>query len=49
MKEALDALERGPMTEDELAWIKGHGDLVHADASRASPLRPKFWRAKSAE
>ena len=45
---ALDALERGPMDADELAWIRAHGDRVHADASRAGPLSPSRWRSASA-
>jgi aryl-alcohol dehydrogenase-like predicted oxidoreductase len=33
MKEALDALNRGPMTQEELAWMRRVGDFVHRRAA----------------
>jgi predicted aldo/keto reductase-like oxidoreductase len=33
MEEALNAIERGPMTDDELAWMRRVGEAVHGKAS----------------
>jgi len=38
MLEALAALERGPMSEDELAWMRRVGDAVRAHVRAAPPL-----------
>ena len=38
MLEAIAALERGPMSEDELAWMRRVGDHVHAHRTQAPPL-----------
>ncbi|MCA9774818.1 MAG: hypothetical protein KC466_20525 [Myxococcales bacterium] len=32
MREALETLKRGPMTEDELAWMRRVGDRIHHGA-----------------
>ena len=40
---ALDALEAGPMDEEELAWMRRVGDAVHrATAAETTPVR--WWR-----
>lgn len=36
MKEAVAALNKGPMTEEELSWMRAFGDIVHEEAPRAS-------------
>ncbi|MBI2059052.1 MAG: aldo/keto reductase [Nitrospirae bacterium] len=36
MKSAVDALEKGPMVEDELTWMRKVGDAVHKQAPKAS-------------
>jgi predicted aldo/keto reductase-like oxidoreductase len=41
MKQALEALEAGPMGEDELAWMRRVGDHIYANASGASILDGK--------
>ena len=33
MKQALQALEAGPMSEDELAWMRRVGDHIYATAT----------------
>jgi aryl-alcohol dehydrogenase-like predicted oxidoreductase len=33
MKEALDAIDRGPMSDDELGWMRRVGDIVHRKAA----------------
>lgn len=38
MRQALDALDRGPMDEDELAWMRRVGDAIYA-GDRTSNLR----------
>lgn len=38
MLEAIEALDRGPMSEDELAWMRRIGDHVHAHRMQAPPL-----------
>ncbi|HVY61509.1 MAG TPA: aldo/keto reductase [Planctomycetota bacterium] len=48
MKAALDAVEKGPMTGDELAWIRARGDRVHEAARRKGPLSASYWRSASA-
>lgn len=44
LRHALAALEQGPMSEDELARIRAHGDLVRARAAKQPPrgLREKI-------
>jgi hypothetical protein len=39
LDEALDALDRGPLSEQELAWMRRVGDHVHANADVATPQR----------
>jgi aryl-alcohol dehydrogenase-like predicted oxidoreductase len=39
LDEAMTALERGPMSEDELAWMKRVGSAIHA----ASPTKGGNW------
>ncbi len=41
MKQALEALEAGPMSEDELAWMRRVGDYIYANASGASIMDGK--------
>ena len=41
MKQALEALERGPMDEDELAWMRRVGDHIYATSSGASIMDGK--------
>ncbi len=41
MKQALEALELGPMSEDELAWMRRVGDHIYASASAASIMDGK--------
>ena len=36
MKQALAALEQGPMDENELAWMRRVGDYIYANARGAS-------------
>jgi len=36
MKEALEAIEAGPMSSDELAWMRRVGDHIYATSSRSS-------------
>ena len=36
MKQALAALEQGPMDEEELAWMRRVGDHIYANARGAS-------------
>ncbi len=43
MIEALAAIERGPMSADELAWMARVGDAVRARARAAPPLGPRDW------
>lgn len=43
MEEALSALDRGPMTEDELAWMKRVGKVVRAASPRQSGNAPILW------
>jgi aryl-alcohol dehydrogenase-like predicted oxidoreductase len=38
---ALDALERGPMDADELAWMRQVGDAVHG--ARLAPSPARLW------
>ena len=38
MREALDALERGPMSDDELAWMRRVGDHIYGH-DRTTSLR----------
>ena len=35
VRAALDALSRGPMDPDEIAWMTAHGDRVHEGARRS--------------
>jgi predicted aldo/keto reductase-like oxidoreductase len=49
LRHALDALEKGPMAEDELSWIRSFGDRVRAESQKAGPLSIAFWRNKSAQ
>jgi aryl-alcohol dehydrogenase-like predicted oxidoreductase len=37
--DALDALERGPMDADEMAWMRRVGDAVHGSKAVSSPAR----------
>jgi hypothetical protein len=30
VQQVLDAIERGPMSEDDLAWMRQVGDAVHS-------------------
>jgi aryl-alcohol dehydrogenase-like predicted oxidoreductase len=41
MKQALEALEAGPMDEDELAWMRRVGDHIYANARGASIMDGK--------
>ena len=41
MKQALAALELGPMDEDELAWMRGIGDHIYATATGVSLMDGK--------
>jgi aryl-alcohol dehydrogenase-like predicted oxidoreductase len=43
MIEALEALERGPMTTDELAWMARIGDAVRSRIRAAPPLGPRDY------
>jgi len=43
MVEALRAYERGPMTEDELAWMRRVGDAVRLHRRQAPPLGPRDY------
>lgn len=43
LEEALSALDRGPMSEDELAWMKRVGKVVRAASPRASGNAPVLW------
>lgn len=29
VRHALDALEKGPLSEEDMAWMRGHGDRIH--------------------
>ena len=40
MQENIDALKRGPMTEDELAWMKRVGDAVYRGKRGAEVFNP---------
>jgi aryl-alcohol dehydrogenase-like predicted oxidoreductase len=40
LDEAIAALDRGPMTEDELAWMRRVGDAVKLRAGKESETRP---------
>ncbi|MBI1747639.1 MAG: hypothetical protein HYR55_13795 [Acidobacteria bacterium] len=42
MKEALLTLERGPMSEDELAWMRQVGDYIHAHVPFFLPIKLPF-------
>ena len=39
LSQAMTALERGPMNEDELAWMRRVGSAVHAQAGRDAHAR----------
>jgi predicted aldo/keto reductase-like oxidoreductase len=41
MKQALEALEAGPMSEDELAWMRRVGDHIYAGSRGASIMDGK--------
>jgi len=41
MKQALEALEAGPMSEDELAWMRRVGDHIYSNSSGASIMDGK--------
>jgi predicted aldo/keto reductase-like oxidoreductase len=41
MKQALAALEQGPMDEEELAWMRRVGDQIYAGARGASIMDGK--------
>lgn len=41
MKQALEALEAGPMSEDELAWMRRVGDHIYANATGVSIMDGK--------
>jgi aryl-alcohol dehydrogenase-like predicted oxidoreductase len=43
LDEALAALDRGPMTPDELAWMKRVGKAVRAAAPKQSGNAPVMW------
>lgn len=43
LDEALAALDRGPMTPDELAWMKRVGKAVRAASPQASGNAPVMW------
>jgi aryl-alcohol dehydrogenase-like predicted oxidoreductase len=43
LDEALAALDRGPMSEDELAWMKRVGKAVRAAAPGSSGNAPIMW------
>lgn len=49
MTEALAALERGPMSNEELAWMTRVGDAVRAHRRRAPPLRARDWARHATE
>jgi len=49
MRAALDALEKGPMDEGELAWMRAFGDRVRADSQKATPFSLAYWRNASAK
>ncbi|MBK8252683.1 MAG: aldo/keto reductase [Polyangiaceae bacterium] len=46
LDEALRALDRGPMSEDELAWMKRVGKAVRAAAPSQSGNAPVMWLDK---
>ena len=39
LREALSALDRGPMGPEEIAWMRGIGDHVHRQPASRNPLR----------
>jgi aryl-alcohol dehydrogenase-like predicted oxidoreductase len=43
LDEALTALDRGPMTPDELAWMKRVGKVVRAASPQSSGNAPILW------
>jgi aryl-alcohol dehydrogenase-like predicted oxidoreductase len=43
LEEALTALDRGPMTPDELAWMKRVGKVVRAASPQQSGNAPILW------
>lgn len=43
LDEALHALDRGPMTPDELAWMKRVGKVVRAASPQQSGNAPVMW------
>jgi aryl-alcohol dehydrogenase-like predicted oxidoreductase len=43
MIEALAAIDRGPMSADELAWMRRVGDAVRAHVRAAPPLGARDW------
>lgn len=43
LDEALAALDRGPMTPDELAWMKRVGKVVRAASPQSSGNAPVMW------
>ncbi len=43
LEEAFNALDRGPMSADELAWMKRIGKVVRAAAPNASGNAPVMW------
>ncbi|MBI5518415.1 MAG: hypothetical protein HY909_31880 [Deltaproteobacteria bacterium] len=49
LDEALAALDRGPMTPEELAWLRRVGAVVRDEANANRPIRllDKAWRALS--
>ncbi len=49
MTEALDAIDRGPMSDDELAWMMRVGDAVRAHLRRAPPLRARDYARHAIE
>ena len=49
MLEALAALERGPMSQDELAWMARVGDAVRAHRRSAPPLGPREYARHALE
>jgi predicted aldo/keto reductase-like oxidoreductase len=46
LREALCALDRGPMTPDELAWMKRVGKVVRAASPRSSGNPAILWLDK---
>ena len=40
---ALEALDKGPLSVEELAWMRRFGAAVHANAARRSPVAAIDW------